>query len=89
MATPRLVFFQKMKTKNTLILLAVVLAVAAFIIFYERKLPNTEAAKRQSQNVVNFEHDKLDGIIIQNGRGASLVLQGPQVIVNLGALMVQ
>ena len=56
-----------MKTKNTLILLAVVVAVAVFIIFYERKLPNTEAAKRQSQNVVNFEHDKLDGIIIQNG----------------------
>ncbi|MDQ1443863.1 MAG: hypothetical protein QOI20_327 [Acidimicrobiaceae bacterium] len=29
------------------------------------------------------------GIIIQNGQGASLVLQGPQVIVNLGALVVQ
>lgn len=29
------------------------------------------------------------GIIIQNGKGASLVLQGPQVIVNLGALTVQ
>lgn len=56
-----------MKTKTTLILLTVVLALAAFIIFYERKLPNTEAALRQSQNVVNFNRDKLDGIIIQNG----------------------
>jgi hypothetical protein len=29
------------------------------------------------------------GIVIQNGKGASLVLQGPQVIVNMGALVVQ
>jgi Domain of unknown function (DUF4340) len=56
-----------MKTRNTLVLLAIVLAVAAFIIFYERKLPNTEAARRQSQNIVNFDREKLDGIVIQNG----------------------
>ncbi len=56
-----------MKPKNTLILLTIVAAVAAFILFYERKQPNTENAKRQSQNVVNFDREKLDGIIIQNG----------------------
>jgi hypothetical protein len=56
-----------MKTRNTLILLAVVAAIAAFIMFYERKQPNTEEAKRQSQNVVNFNRETLDGIIIQNG----------------------
>jgi hypothetical protein len=64
-AQPRSISF--MKTRNTLVLFAVVVAVAAFIIFYERKLPNTETAKRQSQNVVNFEREKVDGIIIQNG----------------------
>jgi hypothetical protein len=56
-----------MKTRNTLVLLAIVLAVASFIVFYERKLPNTETARRQSQNVVNFDREKLDGIVIQNG----------------------
>jgi hypothetical protein len=56
-----------MKTKNTLILLAIAVAVSAFIIFWERKQPNTEEAKRQSENVVNFSREKLDGIVIQNG----------------------
>lgn len=56
-----------MKTKNTLILLALVAGVAAFIIFYEKKQPNTEEAERRSQNVVNFKPDKIDGIMIQNG----------------------
>ena len=56
-----------MKTKNTLILLAIAVAVSAFIIFWERKQPNTEEAKRQSENVVNFNREKLDGIVIQNG----------------------
>jgi Domain of unknown function (DUF4340) len=56
-----------MKTKNTLILLAIALAVSAFIIFWERKQPNTEEAKRQSENVINFSREKLDGIVIQNG----------------------
>src|SRR5437879_2439579 len=56
-----------MKTKNTLILLAIAVAVSAFIIFWERKQPNTEEAKRRSENVVNFSREKLDGIVIQNG----------------------
>lgn len=56
-----------MKTRNTLILLTIVAAIAAFIMFYESKRPNTEEAKRQSQNVVNFNREKLDGIVIQNG----------------------
>ncbi|HVF72737.1 MAG TPA: DUF4340 domain-containing protein [Chthoniobacterales bacterium] len=56
-----------MKTKTTLILLIVAVAVAAYIKFYESKRPNTDEAKRQAQNVVNFERDKLDGIVIQNG----------------------
>lgn len=56
-----------MKLKTTLILLTIVVALALFIKFYESKRPNTEEARRQAQNVVNFDRDKLDGIQIQNG----------------------
>lgn len=56
-----------MKTKTTLLLLIVAVAVALWIKFYESKGPNTEEAKRQAGNVVNFERDALEGIVIQNG----------------------
>src|SRR5947207_1229381 len=56
-----------MKTKTTLLLLIVAVAVALWIKFYESKGPNTEEAKRLAGNVVNFERDGLEGIVIQNG----------------------
>jgi hypothetical protein len=56
-----------MKTKTTLLLLIVAVAVAAWIKFYESKGPNTDEAKRLAGNVVNFERDALEGIVIQNG----------------------
>jgi hypothetical protein len=56
-----------MKTKTTVLLLIVAIAVALYIKFYESKGPNTEEAKRQAGNVVNFERDALDGIVIENG----------------------
>ena len=56
-----------MKTKTTLLLLGVVVVVAVFIKFYESKGPNTDEAKRRAGNVVNFERDALEGIVIQNG----------------------
>jgi len=56
-----------MKTKTTVVLLAVVVALGVFIKFYESKGPNTAEVKRQAQNVVNFERDSLDGFVIQNG----------------------
>src|SRR3954470_4998859 len=56
-----------MKTKTTVLLLIVAIAVAVYIKFYESKRPNTEEAKRQAGNVVNFERDNLEGIVIQNG----------------------
>ncbi len=56
-----------MKSKTTLILLGLVVALGLWIKFYESKRPNTEEAKRQAGNVVNLERDKLDGIVIQNG----------------------
>ncbi|MEP6686182.1 MAG: DUF4340 domain-containing protein [Verrucomicrobiota bacterium] len=56
-----------MKTKTTLILLAVAVAGGLYIKFYESKKPNTEEARRQAQNVINFDRQKVDGIVIQNG----------------------
>src|SRR2546423_1723887 len=56
-----------MKTKTTVLLLIVAAAVALYIKFYESKGPNTEEAKRQAGNVINFERDTLEGIVIQNG----------------------
>ena len=56
-----------MKWKTTLVLLTIALALAVYIKFYESKRPNTEEAKRQAQNVVNFNREKIDGIVIQNG----------------------
>jgi Domain of unknown function (DUF4340) len=56
-----------MNWRTTLILAVVVLAVFAYLRFFEMKQPSTEEARRQSQNVVNFDRSKIDGIIIQNG----------------------
>src|SRR5215212_3541849 len=56
-----------MKTRTTLILLAVAVAVAVYIKFFESQGPNTAEAKRLAGNVVNFERDKLEAIVIQNG----------------------
>jgi hypothetical protein len=56
-----------MRTKTTVLLLIVAIAVALYIKFYESKRPNTEEAKRLAGNVVNFERDSLEGIVIQNG----------------------
>jgi len=56
-----------MKLKTTLILLTLTAIVFGYIYFYDRKQPNTQEAKRQAQNVVNFSSDKIDGLIIQNG----------------------
>jgi hypothetical protein len=55
-----------MKTKTTLLLLALVVALGIFI-KYESKKPNTAEAQRQSRNVVNFDREKLNGIMILNG----------------------
>jgi len=56
-----------MKTKTTLLLLAIVAALGVYIKFYESKRPNTIEAERQAKNIVNFEREKIDGILIQNG----------------------
>src|SRR5436853_3185116 len=56
-----------MNWRNTLILGVIVLAGVAYFRFFEMKRPSTEEAKRQAQNVVNFDRNKIDGIVIQNG----------------------
>src|SRR5437868_9130190 len=56
-----------MRPRTTIVLLLLVVAVGAFIRFYESKRPNTEEASRRAQNVVNFDRDKINGVVIQNG----------------------
>ena len=56
-----------MKTRTTVGLLVLVTALAVFIKFYESKRPNTAEARQRSQQVLNVERDKLEGITIQNG----------------------
>jgi len=55
-----------MKTKTTLLMLAGVIALGVFI-KYESKGPSTDEARQQGQYMVNFDREKLDGIVIQNG----------------------
>jgi hypothetical protein len=56
-----------MNWKNTLLLAVIALAGVAYFRFFEMKRPGTEEANRQAQNVVNFDRDKIDGIVIENG----------------------
>src|SRR5256885_16108429 len=56
-----------MNWRTTLVLAAIVLAVFAYVRWFELKQPGTEEAKRQAQNIVNFERAKIDGVVIQNG----------------------
>ena len=56
-----------MNWRNTLILAIIALAGVAYFRFFEMKRPSTEEATRQAHDVVNFDRDKIDGIIIKNG----------------------
>lgn len=56
-----------MKGKTTLVLLVLAVGLAVWIKYFESKKPGTEEAARRNQNVLNFERDQLDGLVIQNG----------------------
>src|SRR5437764_3646994 len=56
-----------MKWKTTLILFVIAAVVFAYFYFVERNRPGTEEVARQSQNVLNFSREKIDGVVIQNG----------------------
>jgi hypothetical protein len=56
-----------MNWRTTVVLAAIALGAFVYLRFFELKQPSTEEARRQAQNVVNFDRDKIDGIVIQNG----------------------
>ncbi len=56
-----------MKSKTTIILLAVTALLFGYLYFIDKKSVGTQEASRQSQNVVNVQADQVDGIDIQNG----------------------
>ena len=56
-----------MKTRTTLLLLILTVGLGLWIKYFESKKPNTAEAQREAGNVVNFDREKLEGIVIQNG----------------------
>ena len=56
-----------MSWRNTLILAVIAIAGVAYFRFFEMKRPSTEEARQQAQNLVNFDRNKIDGIVIKNG----------------------
>ncbi len=58
-----------MKPRTLLILFAVVLALSAFIFFYERKLPSSEERTKLGKQVFAFEKDEVTAIAIDSAKG--------------------
>jgi hypothetical protein len=56
-----------MRSKTTLILLAIAIAAGVYIKYVDSNRPDTQEATRRGQNVVNFDREKITGISIQNG----------------------
>src|SRR6187200_2488388 len=56
-----------MKTRTTLILLILAVGLGVWIKYFESKKPNTVESQREAGNVVNFDRQKLEGIVIQSG----------------------
>lgn len=67
MAAPRLIFENIMRSKTTLILLAIAIALGLYVKYFESKAPDTKEAAQRAQNVVNFDREKITGVSIQNG----------------------
>jgi hypothetical protein len=60
----------EMKTKNLVILAAVVLAVAAYVFFFERHQPTSEEAQQEAEKVLrDFDRDDVQTIVIEGGAG--------------------
>jgi Domain of unknown function (DUF4340) len=53
--------------RTTLVLAVIALGAFAYLRFFEIKQPSREEANRQAQNVLNFDPNKINGIVIQNG----------------------
>ena len=55
-----------MKTRNTVILLVIAVAVYCYMRFYESNQPTTQEAEEKSGHVMELDEDKIDGITITN-----------------------
>jgi Domain of unknown function (DUF4340) len=58
-----------MKPRTLLVLLVVVLALGAFIWFYERKLPSTEERTELEKKVWRLEKDDVTALTLQSSKG--------------------
>jgi hypothetical protein len=59
-----------MKTKNLLILVAIVIAVGAYLILFERHRPTTDEAKKEAEKVFQgFDRDEVSGIVVDSEAG--------------------
>jgi hypothetical protein len=58
-----------MRPRTLLILLAVVLALGAFIWFYERELPSSEERAEQAKKVLTFEKDEVRKVTMEGPSG--------------------
>jgi hypothetical protein len=66
-AATRLTSLYDMRSKTTLILLAIAIAAGVYIKYVDSNRPDTQEAARRRQNVINFDREKITGISIQNG----------------------
>ena len=61
---------ETMKTKNLVILAAIVIVVLAYIIVFERHRPTSDEAAKAAEKVLrNFERDDVTGIVIDGTEG--------------------
>ncbi|MEM9558349.1 MAG: DUF4340 domain-containing protein [Acidobacteriota bacterium] len=56
-----------MQPKTLLVLLAVVLCLGAFIVFYEKDLPSTDEREELAGKVLGLEADAVDALVLGNG----------------------
>lgn len=56
-----------MKFRTTIVLLLLAVALGVWIKYFESKKPNTAQTQRQAGKVLNFDREKLEGIVIENG----------------------
>ena len=58
----------KMKTRNLVILAAIVIAFAAYVFLFERHRPTSDESAAAAEKVLlDFERDDVMGIVIENG----------------------
>ena len=56
-----------MKSRNTYILLLVVAALAAYVFFWDKKIPSTRSAFMSDKTLAQFDESKITGMDITNG----------------------